>query len=221
MLQHVYESALQSGADEVIIATDDERIETLAREFNATVCMTSVEHSSGTERLAEVARSLRWDETVIVVNVQGDEPLMPAALINQVADDLASNESAVVATLAHPVATPEEAGNQNIVKVVLDRYGYAMYFSRAQIPCDRDGSGKGLLRHIGLYAYRAGFLNQYCDLEPSPLESIERLEQLRVLWHGLKIHVSIATEMPGPGVDTMEDLIQVEKLLSDNAPVSE
>jgi len=220
MLQHVYESALKSGADDVIVATDDERIETLARGFNATVSMTSADHSSGTERLAEVAETLRWDDTAIVVNVQGDEPLMPAALISQVAEDLANNETAAVATLAYPVETPEEADNQNVVKVVRDRYGYAMYFSRALIPCDRDGGGKGTLRHIGLYAYRAGFLNHYRKLEPSPLESIERLEQLRVLWHGLKIHVGIATEMPGPGVDTMEDLIQVERLLSENAPVS-
>jgi 3-deoxy-manno-octulosonate cytidylyltransferase (CMP-KDO synthetase) len=221
MLQHVYESALQSGADDIIIATDDERIEALARGFNATVCMTSADHSSGTERLAEVAETLRWDDAAIVVNVQGDEPLMPAALIIQVAEDLANNETAAVATLAYPVETPEEAGNQNIVKVVRDRNGNAMYFSRALIPCDRDGDGAGALRHIGLYAYRAGFLNHYRALQPSPLESIERLEQLRVLWHGLKIHVGIASEMPGPGVDTMEDLIQVEKLLSENAPVSE
>lgn len=221
MLQHVYESALSSGADDVIIATDDERIETLARGFNATVCMTSVDHSSGTERLAEVAETLQWDDAVIVVNVQGDEPLMPAALISQVAEDLANNETAAVATLAYPVETPEEADNQNVVKVVRDRYGYAMYFSRALIPCDRDGDGVGSLRHIGLYAYRSGFLKHYRQLEPSPLENIERLEQLRVLWHGLKIHVGIATEMPGPGVDTMEDLKYVEKLLSENTPVSE
>ena len=221
MLQHVYESALQCGADDVIIATDDERIETLARGFNAAVCMTSADHSSGTERLAEVADLLGWDDAAIVVNLQGDEPLMPAALISQVAEDLANNEAAAVATLAYPVETPEQAGNQNIVKVVRDRDGFAMYFSRALIPCDRDGEGEGSLRHIGLYAYRAGFLKHYRELEPSPLESIEKLEQLRVLWHGLKIHVGIATEMPGPGVDTLEDLAQVEKLLLENSPVSE
>ncbi|MCG6900966.1 MAG: 3-deoxy-manno-octulosonate cytidylyltransferase [Gammaproteobacteria bacterium] len=220
MLQHVYERSLQSGARQVIIATDDPRIAEAANDFNATVCMTSAAHTSGTERLAEVVESQGWDDEDIIVNVQGDEPLIPPALIKQVANGLASNAAAVVATLAYPIQSGEEGSDPNIVKVVLDKHGYALYFSRAFIPCHRDGpmleNSSVALRHIGLYAYRAGFLKHYRQLQPSPLESIEKLEQLRVLWHGMKIHVGIATEMPGHGVDTREDLARVNQLLTDS-----
>ena len=218
MLQYVHEQALQSGADEVIVATDDQRIQDAANGFGATVCMTSVAHESGTERLAEVAEQMAWDDQSIVVNVQGDEPLLPPALIRQVAEGLAGHPQAAVATLAYPIEQADEVTDPNIVKVVLDNAGYALYFSRAPIPCRRDASFTAdvppSLRHIGLYAYRAGFLKSYQQLQPSPLEGAEKLEQLRVLWHGLKIFVAIASEMPGHGVDTESDLQRIEKLLS-------
>ncbi len=216
MLQHVHDRARQSGAETVIIATDDPRIEQAARAFPASVCMTSPEHTSGTERLGEVVEKMHWQDDEIIVNVQGDEPLIPPDLISQVAADLAGHADATVATLAHAVATAAQAHDPNVVKVVLDRFGYALYFSRAAIPfCrdERDADAVALLRHVGLYAYRAGFLRHYRKLEAAPLERVEKLEQLRVLWHGMKIHVGMAARMPGPGVDTDEDLLLVEKLL--------
>ena len=217
MLQHVFERVQHSGASEVVIATDDARIADAARGFNADVFMTSAAHRSGTERLGEVVGQAGWGDDTIVVNVQGDEPMLPPVLVRQVADGLAGHADAMVATLAYPLESQAEAADLNIVKVVLDRFGYALYFSRAPIPCHRDGSepesaGIGL-RHIGLYAYRAGFLKRYGELESSPLEVAEKLEQLRVLWHGMRIHVGIAVEMPGPGVDTAADLERVAALL--------
>ena len=220
MLQYVHERAQQSGASEVVIATDDQRIMDAASGFDAAVRMTSSEHTSGTERLAEIAEMMAWDDQAVVVNVQGDEPLIPSALIRQVAEGLASHPTAAVATLAYPVHSIDEVTDPHIVKVVLDKEGYALYFSRAPVPCQRDDASSpdsvAALRHIGLYAYRAGFLRHYKELEPSPLEEIEKLEQLRVLWHGMKIHVEIASEMPGHGVDTESDLARVEKILSGN-----
>lgn len=216
MLQHVYERATQSGADAVVIATDDPRIESAATGFGAVVCMTSDTHGSGTERIAEVADQLGWRDDVVIVNVQGDEPLMPIALIDQVAAGLSSHAEAAVATLACPLTELAEWQDPNVVKTVLDREGFALYFSRAPVPFKRDeeeGGELNALRHIGLYAYRTAFLKQYSALEPSPLEAIEKLEQLRVLWHGMKIHVGIADEQPGPGVDTREDLERVAALL--------
>ena len=217
MLQHVYERVQHSGASEVIVATDDARIADAARGFNADICMTSTAHRSGTERLGEVVEQAGWDDDTIVVNVQGDEPMLPTVLVRQVADGLAGHAEAMVATLAYPLESLAEAADLNIVKVVLDRYGYALYFSRAPIPCHRDGDDGGSagigLRHIGLYAYRSGFLKRYAELEPSPLEALEKLEQLRVLWHGMKIYVGVAAGMPGPGVDTAEDLERVAALL--------
>jgi 3-deoxy-manno-octulosonate cytidylyltransferase (CMP-KDO synthetase) len=217
MLQHVHERASQSAAISVIIATDDERISAAARRFGAEVCMTAEHHSSGTERLGEVVEHMGWPGDRVVVNVQGDEPMIDPALINQVAADLAAHPDAVVATLACPLRHDSEMHDPNVVKVVTDRNGYALYFSRAAVPFQRDAEAvvdNVGLRHIGLYAYRADFLASYSSLQASPLESIEKLEQLRVLWHGLKIHVSIACSMPGPGVDTREDLLEVERLLS-------
>lgn len=220
MLQHVHDQALKSGAGEVIIATDDQRIFDAATGFGASVRMTSATHESGTERLAEVAAEMGWDDEVVVVNVQGDEPLLPPALVRQVAEGLAGNPAAAVATLAYPINDRDEVSDPNIVKVVLDKDGYALYFSRAAIPCRRDEpageQAMSALRHIGLYAYRAGFLGRYKGLQASPLEAIEKLEQLRVLWNGIKIHVGMASEMPGHGVDTESDLRRVEKILSGN-----
>ncbi len=216
MLQHVYERARRCGASDVVIATDDERIAAAAAGFGAPVCMTSVDHASGTERLAEVVERYGWQADCIIVNVQGDEPLIEPALIRQVASDLAGHEGAVVATLAYPLESNAMLSDPNVVKVVLDREGCALYFSRAPIPFVRDPGddvAAGGLRHIGLYAYRAGFLDRYRQLEPAPLEQLEKLEQLRVLWHGMKIHVSMAAHLPGPGVDTHEDLQRVERLL--------
>jgi 3-deoxy-manno-octulosonate cytidylyltransferase (CMP-KDO synthetase) len=221
MLQYVHARAQQSGASEVIIATDDQRIMDAATGFDAAVRMTSSAHTSGTERLAEIAEMMAWDDQSVVVNVQGDEPLIPSALIRQVAEGLASHPDASVATLAYPIQDRDEVTDPHIVKVVLDKEGYALYFSRAPIPCQRDDSSRTgsvvALRHIGLYAYRAGFLRHYKDLEPSPLEAIEKLEQLRVLWHGMRIHVEMAGEIPGHGVDTESDLKRVEKILSSDS----
>jgi 3-deoxy-manno-octulosonate cytidylyltransferase (CMP-KDO synthetase) len=217
MLQHVYDRSCQSGAETVIIATDDPRIVQAARAFSASVCMTSPEHTSGTERLGEVVEKMQWYDDEIIVNVQGDEPLIPPVLISQVAADLAGHADAVVATLAHPVDSDAEAQDPNVVKVVRDRSGYALYFSRAAIPFCRDPQqdmdAHGVLRHIGLYAYRAGFLRHFRKLEAAPPEQMEKLEQLRVLWHGMKIYAGIATQMPGPGVDTEADLLFVEGLM--------
>jgi 3-deoxy-manno-octulosonate cytidylyltransferase (CMP-KDO synthetase) len=219
MLQHVYDRAQQSGAEDVIIATDDTRIEQAARSFSARVCMTSPDHTSGTERLGEVVEQMQWNDDEIIVNVQGDEPLIPMALISQVAADLAGHADAAVATLAHPVGSAAEAPDPNVVKVVRDRSGYALYFSRAAIPFCRDAQDmarQNWLRHIGLYSYRAGFLRHYRKLEASPLEHLEKLEQLRVLWHGMKIFVGMAAQLPGPGVDTEDDLQLVKKLILNN-----
>jgi 3-deoxy-manno-octulosonate cytidylyltransferase (CMP-KDO synthetase) len=222
MLQHVHERAAESEAAEIIIATDDDRIEQAATAFGARVCMTSARHESGTERLAEVAEQHAWDDDEIVVNLQGDEPLMPPHLIDQVAHDLSAHDDAVIATLAYPLEATLNEADPHVVKVVLDEAGYAMYFSRAPIPWHRDphetgrgiGGSNPVLHHLGLYAYRAGFLRHYSQLTPSPLEVYEKLEQLRALWHGLRIHVGIADEVPGPGVDTEADLQRVAAVLA-------
>lgn len=216
MLLHVYERAVESGAGEVVIATDDTRISEVARGFGAGVCMTDASHASGTERIAEVVDMLGWADDDIVVNLQGDEPLMPPALLRQAAVDLSRHAEVAVTTLASPLEDVHDLADPGIVKVVLDQAGYALYFSRAPIPFDRDGDTAGqvpLLRHVGLYGYRASFLKVYSRLAPSPLERAEKLEQLRILWHGMKIHVEIACASPGPGVDTPDDLARVAALL--------
>ena len=221
MIQWVYEQSLKSGADQVIIATDDEKVEKAALAFGATVCMTSPNHQSGTERLAEVVEKMAIDKEHIIVNVQGDEPLIPPAIIAQVADNLAHRDDAPMATLAVEIESEDEVFNPNAVKVVTDKDGYALYFSRATIPWDRDQFAtqsptiaQPLMRHIGIYAYRAGFIDTYINWQPSQLEKIECLEQLRVLWYGEKIHVEIAKEAPPAGVDTPEDLNAVRALVS-------
>ncbi|MDX7826396.1 3-deoxy-manno-octulosonate cytidylyltransferase [Aeromonas caviae] len=224
MVQHVVEKALQSGADRVIVATDDERVQQALAPFAAAagfeVCMTSPDHQSGTERLAEVCHHYGFAADTIIVNVQGDEPLIPPVIIRQVADNLAA-ASAPMATLSVPIRDAEEAFNPNAVKVVTDREGYALYFSRASIPWDRDRFaqsreqiGDHYQRHIGIYAYRAGFIQRYVDWAPSVLEQVEALEQLRVLWYGEKIHVAQALQAPPVGVDTQADLDKVRALLA-------
>jgi 3-deoxy-manno-octulosonate cytidylyltransferase (CMP-KDO synthetase) len=222
MLQYVFEAATACSASQVVIATDDTRIEQAACAFGAEVCMTSAEHASGTDRLAEVVDRLGWPDEAIVVNVQGDEPLMPPALIDQVAHDLAQNAEASIATIATPLVAAGEFFDTNVVKVVTDKAGFALYFSRAPIPWDRDllhDNVKALpvgivpLRHIGIYAYRVGYLRRYAQMRPCPLEQVEHLEQLRALWYGERIHVAEASQRPGPGVDTEDDLHIAEQLL--------
>lgn len=224
MIQHVYERAGESGAAEVVVATDDERIERAVTAFGGRVCMTSAEHNSGTDRIAEVVRTLGWPDETLVVNLQGDEPLMPPALLGQVATTLESHPEAGMATLAVPLTDPRQLFDTNSVKVVADRNGYALYFSRATIPWKRDVFShdqavqnawlEGVYRHLGIYAYRAGFLAGYANLPVSPIERMESLEQLRVLWNGGRIALDIASDAPPAGVDTAEDLERVISVLS-------
>lgn len=224
MLQHVYERASESGAEEVIIATDDERIREVALGFCDCVCMTSAAHRSGTDRIAEVVEQLAWADDVLIVNLQGDEPLMPPSLLTQVAEALDSHPMADMATLAVPLNLSEQLFDTNCVKVVSDKNGYALYFSRATIPWKRDqfvAGGPvqpdwldGVFRHLGIYAYRAGFLGGYAKLAVSPIEGMESLEQLRVLWNGGRIAVDVANEAPPAGIDTPEDLDRVAAVFS-------
>jgi 3-deoxy-manno-octulosonate cytidylyltransferase (CMP-KDO synthetase) len=221
IVQRVYEQALASGAQAVVIATDDARISQACEAFGAQVVMTADTHSCGTERLEEACRVLDLDPESIVVNVQGDEPLMPPQLIRQAATLLAARPESQMATLCHPLDEIHDVFNPNVVKVVFNRAGQAMYFSRAPIPWQRQGfdldkntARAGLhYRHIGIYAYRAGFLSQYVAMEPGPEEQAESLEQLRALHHGVEILVSIACETPGPGIDTEGDLEKARRLL--------
>lgn len=220
MIQWVHEQALQAGADKVIVATDDSRVEQAVKAFSGEVCMTSPDHESGTERLAEVVEKMSIPDDHIIVNVQGDEPLIPPSIIAQVANNLA-NSQAPMATLAVEIEDEAEVFNPNAVKVITDKDGYAMYFSRATIPWDRDNFAarpqaivQPLMRHIGIYAYRAGFINTYINWQPTALEKIECLEQLRVLWYGEKIHIEVAKEAPAAGVDTPEDLEVVRNIIA-------
>ncbi|HEY9199160.1 MAG TPA: 3-deoxy-manno-octulosonate cytidylyltransferase [Gammaproteobacteria bacterium] len=222
MVEHVYRRACESGAEQVVIATDDARIETVARGFGAAVEMTAADHPSGTDRLAEVVERLGWSGDTVVVNLQGDEPLMPPVLIRQVADNLTAQPQAAIATLCTPIIEAAEFFDPNVVKVVGDGDGFALYFSRAPIPWSRDAfavsrerlpADVAHRRHLGLYAYRAGFLRAYRSLSPAPLESIEMLEQLRALWHGYRIHVADAVAQPGTGVDVEADAVRVEQAL--------
>lgn len=222
MIQHVFEKAQQSGASRVIIATDNAQVEATARAFGAEVCMTSEKHNSGTERLAEVVSKLAIADEEIIVNIQGDEPLIPPVIVSQVAENLAKFQ-VKMASLAVPIKDAQELFNPNAVKVVTDNHGYVLYFSRAPIPYDRDHFSQnqetlstiadGYLRHIGIYAYRAGFIKQYVQWAPTSLENLEKLEQLRVLWYGERIHVALAKEEPAVGVDTPEDLEKVRQIL--------
>lgn len=232
MIERVAEQALKSGAKQVIVATDDQRIvDVLQGLTNVDVCLTSKDHESGTDRLAEVCLQYAFSDDEIIVNVQGDEPLIPPAVIEQVANNLFENSQASVATLSAPINDQDDAFNINAVKVVTDKNKLALYFSRATTPWDRDNftpenqQAKNvdlthLQRHIGIYAYRVNFLKQYAELSASSLEMIEKLEQLRVLWHGYKIHVDVATEIPPAGVDTAQDLQRVIDVLSGTQPLN-
>jgi 3-deoxy-manno-octulosonate cytidylyltransferase (CMP-KDO synthetase) len=232
MIQHVYERALQSEAKDVIIATDDPRIEDAAKAFGAHVVMTNPDHASGTDRLQEVVSKLNYYADDIVVNVQGDEPLIPARVINQVAHNLAAEKDASISTLYEPIETIADVINPNIVKVVTDNSDFALYFSRAPIPFARDSFGqefKNLLtqtempegvsfkRHIGIYGYRVNLLNNFVKWPAAPVEDTECLEQLRALWNGARIHVALADEIPPGGVDTPEDLERVRAYFAQQA----
>jgi 3-deoxy-manno-octulosonate cytidylyltransferase (CMP-KDO synthetase) len=207
MIAWVHEQARRSGAAEVIVATDDARIVEACEAFGARAEMTAPSHASGTDRIAELARRLAWPDERIVVNVQGDEPLLPPALVSQVASLLAAHAEAGIATLMTPIESEQEFHDPNIVKVVTDRIGHALYFSRAPIPWPRDGGALSApRRHVGLYAYRVGELKALSAEPPCDLETTERLEQLRALWLGYRIAIADAVEPPPRGVDTERDL---------------
>lgn len=230
LIQHVYERAARSNADRIIIATDDARIESVAKSFGAQVCMTSSYHRSGTERIAEVIQTLRFGKDDIVVNLQGDEPMMPARLITQVATQLFTYSDAKISTLCTRIQADEDLFNPNVVKVVRDNQGYALYFSRSPIPWDRSRfpsqmsqfafhnlavcEHNAYYKHIGLYAYTAGFVLQYINYPLSTLEQLESLEQLRALQNGHRIYVGEATQDCGIGVDTEEDLNKVRRIFT-------
>jgi 3-deoxy-manno-octulosonate cytidylyltransferase (CMP-KDO synthetase) len=213
MVVHVCERAAKSGATGVHVATDDRRIADAVRAHGHRAIMTRADHPSGTDRLAEAAKKLALRDSEIVVNVQGDEPLIAPKLINQVARILASKKKASVSTACHAIHDEASLANPNVVKVVLDAEGYALYFSRSRIPYPRE-AGAACYRHAGIYAYRAGFLKKYSRLKPAPLEKSEALEQLRVLWHGLRIAVAVSQNEIPPGVDTPEDLDAVRRMVS-------
>jgi 3-deoxy-manno-octulosonate cytidylyltransferase (CMP-KDO synthetase) len=221
LLQWTWEAACASGAAEVIVATDADEVLQVCRGFGAEVRLTEVRHQSGTDRVNEIACRAGWADDTLVVNLQGDEPLMPPPLLRQAAKLLAGDADADIATLYHPLHRREEWLDPNVVKLVADGRGYALYFSRAPIPWKRQGGTadatlpEGLAyRHIGLYAYRAGALRRFSALPPTPLEQCEMLEQLRALGHGLRIKVGCAEALPARGVDTAEDLEAVAALLA-------
>ncbi len=218
MIQHVYERGTDSAATEVLIATDDDRIAHAAEAFGATVCMTGTDHQSGTERIAEVANLLDWEDSQIVINLQGDEPSMPASLINQCAA-LLDDATADIATLASPFLSRDDFESPNCVKVIRDANDHAIYFSRAIIPYARETEQNDLamdsaLHHHGIYAYRCGVLRQLVNAEPSSLELSEQLEQLRALSLGMTIAVGVPSERPGIGVDTADDLHRASEELA-------
>ena len=223
MVVHVADRARASGAAEVIVATDHEGIAAAVARYGHQALLTRADHASGTDRIAEVAAQRRYPAERIVVNVQGDEPLIEPELIRGIAQQLAAHPDAAIATAGCPLTDAAQFVNPNIVKVVLDRNGYALYFSRAPIPFARDEFADGITRipaglpayrHIGIYAYRAAFLAGYTQLAPAPLERFEALEQLRALWHGHRISVAITAAAPHAGVDTTEDLERVKTLLA-------
>jgi 3-deoxy-manno-octulosonate cytidylyltransferase (CMP-KDO synthetase) len=219
MVVRVAERCADAGAARVVVAGDDPRIIEACQAHGVAAVLTRSDHASGSDRLAEACTLLGLDGDDVIVNVQGDEPLIDPALVRDCAALLERHADCAVATAAHAIADPAEFANPNVVKVVLDAAGRALYFSRAPIPLWRDGGG-GLpepapLRHMGLYAYRAGFLRRFPSLEPAPLERLEALEQLRVLWHGERIAVLVSPLAPGPGVDTPEDLARVRAAWKD------
>jgi len=229
ILQHVYERATQSRAERIVVATDSPEIITVAQKFSTDVVLTSKEHHSGTDRIAEVVEKYQWPDDTLIVNVQGDEPLIAPENINQVAENLRHHRDASIATLCTVMDNPEEVLNPNMVKVVTDDQGYALYFSRAPIPWDREQFA-GLYReptkpgnlpqlrsvyycHMGIYAYRARFLKSYVRMPQSPLEKTEALEQLRALSNGYKIHVETARCGKSIGVDTLDDYQRIKDMI--------
>jgi 3-deoxy-manno-octulosonate cytidylyltransferase (CMP-KDO synthetase) len=224
MVVRVAQRAMQSGASRCVVAADDARIVEACARHGVQTLLTRTDHPSGSDRLAEACTLLGLDDDAVVVNVQGDEPLIEPRLIDAVAAELQRRDDCVMSTAAHAIDNTADFLNPNVVKVVLDRLGTALYFSRAPIAWWRDGMGTGQpmgalpspapLRHVGIYAYRAGFLLQFPALEPAPLEATESLEQLRVLWHGRRIAVHVTAHAPGPGVDTPQDLQRVRQLLN-------
>jgi 3-deoxy-manno-octulosonate cytidylyltransferase (CMP-KDO synthetase) len=230
MVVRVAERALLSGAQQVLVATDSPRVAEVVRQYGIEVLLTRADHPTGTDRLAEVATHFGWSDETIVVNVQGDEPLIDPALVRAVAEHLALHPACAIATAAHPIHNPADVFSPNVVKVVLDARGVALYFSRAPIPWAREAwqskwpdvaelsalpsVPSNVLRHIGLYAYRAKFLRAYPTLAQAPIEESEALEQLRALWHGERIAVLVTNDAPPPGVDTPADLARVRALLA-------
>ena len=219
MIEHVYRRGCESAAREVLIATDDARIASAAKGFGATICMTGDQHRSGTQRIAQVAELFDWDDDTIVVNLQGDEPTMPAELIDQCAG-LLDHSAVDLSTLASPIASEADFNNPNVVKVILNERQEAIYFSRAPIPYWRnadqcDSARQAALHHHGIYAYRCGVLRRLVAAGPSPLEVAEQLEQLRALSLGMIIHVGRPAIRPGPGVDTEEDLLTAARDLAE------
>ena len=222
MVVHVAHRAARSGAERVVVACDDARIAQACAAHGVQAVLTRTDHLSGSDRLAEACELLGLQGDDVVVNVQGDEPLIDPALVRRVAELLAERTDCVMSTAAHPLADVAEYLNTNVVKVVLDAASRALYFSRAPLPWWRDGHAQGVhqlpspapLRHLGLYAYRAGFLRGFPSLPPSALETCEALEQLRVLWHGHRIVVHVQAHGPGPGVDTPEDLARVRSIFA-------
>lgn len=222
MIQHVYERAAKSGAARVIIATEDKRIEDAAKKFGAEVCLTSDKPRSGTERIAEVIEKLQIPDDEVIVNVQGDEPFIPSDCIHQTAMDLVAHPDAKISSLCEAIHDIEEVFTMHIVKVVLDHEGFALYFSRAPIPFDREGFAQKekmftkpnqYFRHIGIYAYRAGFVTDYVSMPITDIEQLESLEQLRALYYGARIHLAISEHHVPAGVDTIEDLERVREFV--------
>lgn len=214
MIEHVVDRANESNASRVIVATDDKRIHDALKQSDCEVCMTRADHESGSDRLAEVVKTLNIADNEVVVNVQGDEPMIPGKLINQVARALSKSESAVMSTAAKAIKSNLDLNNPNLVKVVFDRNGRALYFSRAPIPFARDQRTASGWHHIGIYAYRAAFLKQYGQLSPSNIEQTEALEQLRVLDNGFDIMVETVDYDTGIGIDTPDDLEKARALFS-------
>ena len=227
MVVHVCDRAKESGASDVIVATDDERIAAAVAAHGYAFALTRADHASGTDRIAEVARQRGWPDDDIVVNVQGDEPRLPPKLIRAVAEQLGDHADAAIATACHPIRDAQEMFDPNVVKVVIDELGYALYFSRAPIPWARNAfaesrswlpDGLPVYRHLGLYAYRSSFLSRYTTLAQVAIERFEALEQLRALAHGCRIAVAVAAEAPEPGVDTPEDLEKIRLAFASDRP---
>lgn len=224
MVQHVYERAQETGVSDIVVATDDQRIFDAVKAFGGEVLLTRSDHETGTDRIAEVAIGQGWADDDVIVNLQGDEPLIPSDLIDLTAKGLIDHEEAGMSSLCTPIDSSDDLFDANIVKVVMDRVGYAMYFSRAPIPWDRDVFVKGQNlpqamsphRHIGMYGYRVSFLKAYAEMESCQVEKTESLEQLRALWYGHRIHMSVIETAPGHGVDTADDLKRVEQLMLKN-----